>query len=81
MLVDNSPHAYGYQIDNGIPIESWFDDPEDRELLKLAEFLKRFEDYNSLSDVRPIIHEHFKTYKLVTQARAGSPVVLTAPPF
>ena len=24
LLVDNSPHAYAYQTDNGVPIESWY---------------------------------------------------------
>jgi CTD small phosphatase-like protein 2 len=65
MLVDNSPHAYGYQIDNGIPIESWFDDEGDTELLKLSGFLKKLQD---VPDVRPLIREHFKTFKLVERA-------------
>lgn len=67
MLVDNSPHAYGYQVDNGIPIESWFEDDADTELLKLSGFLRKIQ--NS-SDVRPVIREHFKTYKLVEKATA-----------
>lgn len=80
ILVDNSPHTYGFHIDNGIPIESWFEDTEDTELLKLADFLKRLVD-NNVTDVRPVIREHFKTYQLVNQAKLGYPVVLSAPPF
>jgi CTD small phosphatase-like protein 2 len=78
MLVDNSPHAYGYQPDNGIPIESWYDDPEDTELLKLLGFLKRVQN---VKDVQPIIREHFKTHKLVADSAAGKRVDISTPPF
>ena len=68
VLVDNSPHAYGFQIDNGIPIESWFDDDGDTELLKLVSFLRMVQ---GVDDVRPVVHEHFKTYQLVQNARVS----------
>jgi len=78
LLVDNSPHAYSYHIDNGIPIESWYDDDADTELLKLIGFLKSVQN---VDDVRPIIREHFKTYHLIDRARNGLSVSLSAPPF
>lgn len=78
MLVDNSPHAYGYNLENGIPIESWFDDQNDTELLKLLSFLKNIE---MEEDVRPVIKNHFKSHELVRKARLGQPQPATAPPF
>jgi CTD small phosphatase-like protein 2 len=62
VLVDNSPHAFGYQVDNGIPIESWFDDKNDTELLKLERFLRSL---HKSKDVRTVVRNMFRTYELV----------------
>lgn len=65
ILVDNSPHAFGYQVDNGIPIESWFDDDSDKELLKLDRFLGQI---RGVTDVRPAIRRKFKSHQLIANA-------------
>lgn len=65
VLVDNSPHAFGYQVDNGIPIESWFDDPKDTELRKLERFLRTL---HGVKDCRKVIRRTFQTYRLVEDA-------------
>ena len=59
------PHAFGYQVDNGIPIESWFDDPYDKELLKLEAFLRT---PHGLDDVRTAVRATFQTQRLVRDA-------------
>ena len=65
VLVDNSPHAFGYQVDNGVPIESWFDCPHDKELLKLECFLRKL---HGRDDVRDVVRRTFQTYRLVAEA-------------
>jgi len=65
VLVDNSPHAFGYQVDNGIPIESWFDCRSDTELLKLESFCR---ELHEVSDVRDVVRNKFMTFKRVRES-------------
>ena len=58
IIVDNAVYSFGYQLDNGIPILSWKDDPKDRELLNLMGYLK------SLAKAKNMLQLNRKTFKL-----------------
>jgi CTD small phosphatase-like protein 2 len=62
VIVDNSPQAFSLQLDNGIPILSWWNRPDDRELFKVCPLLDRLSVAN---DVRPILREKFQLFRKV----------------
>lgn len=57
IIIDNSVYAFAYQLDNGIPIATWYDDRQDRALLDLLPILKAL---SSAEDVRPHISSAFR---------------------
>ena len=56
IIIDNNPLSYDNNIDNGIPILSWYEDINDNELLKLLPILKYMSNSN-VYDVRTIINQ------------------------
>ena len=57
IIVDNSPLAYAFHSENGLPIKTWYDDPNDVELIKISKLL---EFLSKAKDVRNYIKKFVK---------------------
>nr|CAD2203824.1 unnamed protein product [Meloidogyne enterolobii] len=68
VIIDNCLQSFAYQIDNGIPIESWFVERNDTELLKLIPFLESLSREGQ--DVRPRIRERYRIHDILNNSCA-----------
>jgi len=55
IIIDNSPASYMFNPENAVPVESWFDDPNDTELFSLCGILERLA---KVEDVQEAIAKH-----------------------
>ena len=61
VIVDNSVYSFAFQIDNGIPIIPFYNDPNDEEMLHLIYYLSCLA---GVEDVREQNRAAFELYKL-----------------
>ena len=61
VLIDNSVYSFAFQLDNGVPIVSYYDDANDEEMLHLKFYLECLKD---CEDVREKNIEAFQLVEL-----------------
>lgn len=70
LIIDNSPVAYCFQPRNAVPILSWFDDPNDDELLKLIPLLQQLATQESVYPFLDMYNAHLLSQD---EVKCGSP--------
>ena len=50
IIVDNSPLAYAFDLENGLPIKSWYEDKNDNELENIFPLLEFLSDVDDVRD-------------------------------
>ncbi|TKR96867.1 hypothetical protein L596_010821 [Steinernema carpocapsae] len=51
LIVDNSPASYAFHPENAIPVQTWFDDPDDIELLDILPLLDQLAEADNVYSV------------------------------
>ena len=62
IIVDNSPLAYTFDINKGLPIKTWYEDKKDVELYKISSILKFLA---TTKDVRSYIRKFVKRNEII----------------
>lgn len=78
-MIDNSPQAYAWQPQNGIPIISWYDDLRDKELNKLVSVLERLAQVDDVREYIPKILNrnsvnYYEALRVLKAPRESSPL-------
>ena len=60
IIIDNAPYSFCKHVDNGIPIVSYINDKEDKELKAIIPYLKKIVETD---DVRKFNKHYLKLYK------------------
>jgi len=58
VIIDNAPSSYIFHPQNALPCSSWFDDPNDRELLDFIPLLKQLARADDVRHVLEVALSH-----------------------
>ena len=80
IIVDNSPLAYAFDRDNGLPISSWFGDKGDKELydiMPLLIFLSKTDDVRKFTEKFVFFDkiDYSKAYKIIDKEESIEKIV------
>lgn len=79
IMIDNSPQAYAWQPENGIPIISWFEEPRDNQLNRLVPVLERLAHVDDVREFIPKIVgresvDYYQAFRILKAPREASPL-------
>ena len=77
VIVDNNLLSFSLHVDNGIPISDFFNDPQDRELKHLTEYIVT--KIAKAKDIRAVNRAEFKLKSIINLSLQHSGVTSTGP--